>query len=65
VIFFGALGSEATASVDRMVGATAAEAVRLNFSRAAERAIWWQAGAFCVAFLLGFLLPRKSQKPST
>jgi EmrB/QacA subfamily drug resistance transporter len=64
VIFFGVLGSQATASVDRIVEAMTAEAVRLNFSRAAERAIWWQASAFLVAFLLAFLLPPKAQKPS-
>jgi predicted MFS family arabinose efflux permease len=45
--------------IGRVVEAAAADAVRLNFSRAAEQTIWWQAGAFLVAFLLAFLLPHK------
>jgi cell division protein FtsW (lipid II flippase) len=58
VIFFGLLASQATAGA---VAVTGAEAVRLNFSRAAEQTIWCLAGAFLVAFLLAFLLPRKAQ----
>ena len=57
VIFFGLLAGQSTTGVDSVTGA---EAVRLNFSRAAAQTIWWHAGAFLVAFLLAFLLPRKA-----
>jgi predicted MFS family arabinose efflux permease len=58
VIFFGLLAGQATPGT---VAVTGAEAVRLNFSDAAEQTIWFLAGAFLVAFLLAFLLPRKAR----
>jgi hypothetical protein len=45
----------------------AAQAVQLTFSRAAERALRWEAGAFLLAFLLSCLLPAKARgdQPAT
>ena len=56
----GAL-QEAGQRITRAVEPAAAEAVRRNFSRATELAMWWEAGAFGLAFVLTFLLPARAR----
>jgi hypothetical protein len=57
----GSLPAAAGRRINQVVTPAAAQAAKLTFSRAAERALRWEAGAFLLAFLLSFLLPGKAR----
>jgi EmrB/QacA subfamily drug resistance transporter len=57
----GSLPAAAGRRINQVITPAAAQAVQLTFSRAAERALRWEAGAFLLAFLLSCLLPAKAR----
>ena len=63
----GSLPAAAGRRINQVITPAAAQAVQLTFSRAAEHAMRWEAGAFLLAFLLSCLLPAKARgdQPAT
>jgi hypothetical protein len=50
------------AAADHAIAAGAAQAVKRDFTAALQRTLWYQVGAFLLAFLLMLALPRRAAR---